>query len=244
MEQEILKARLTDTLEICSNSGKPKFLGFLSMEQSVYARLFLESRFKNFVVFGGYENAERVMVGCFPEWMEEKNFPIDAITITFRKNDKLYHKDFLGSLMALGLKREAIGDILIEEGRAVIFVSSDITKYVLTQIEKIGRTGVAVCLGFKEPLPRREELLEFSSTVSSERLDCVVAALCSISRTQAVEKILEGLVSVNSIPCEKVTKALCEGDVVTVRTKGKFIIEALSEKTRKNKIILRYKKYV
>lgn len=244
MEQEILKARLSDTLEICEKSGKPKYLGFLSREQAVYAKLFLESRTQQAQFFGGYEDAERVMVGCFPEWMEEKNFPIDAVTFIFRKSDKLFHKDFLGSLMALGLKREAIGDILIEDGIAVVFVSSDITNYVISQVEKIGRIGVENTLGFKEPLPRREELSEFSVTVSSERLDCVVSALCNLSRTQASEKILEGLVSVNSVTCEKVTRSLREGDIVTVRSKGKFIIEALNEKSKKNKIILRYKKYV
>ena len=244
METEILKARITDTADICLRTGKAKFLGFLSLEESVLAERTLGRNSINFTLFGGYDGAERVMLGCFPDWDEERKFPIIPVTFTYRKTDTLTHRDFLGSLMALGLRRESIGDILVEEGRAIAFVTEEIAGYILSQIEKIGRTGVTVTKGFSLPLPAKNELAEFSCTVASQRLDCVVAALCNISRGAAAQKISEGLVSVNSAVTEKTTKSVSAGDAVTVRGKGKYIIDSITDKTRKNRIVLKYKKYI
>lgn len=244
MENELIIARIEDCAEICRKTEKPKFLGFLSLEQAHLAKKILEKRNVSFKFFGGFNEAQRVVLGCFPEWVSEYNFPVCAITFSFRKVDKLRHKDFLGSLMALGLKREAIGDILIEDGRAVVFCLDEISDYILKQVEKIGRIGVELKRGYTEPLPKPNELVEFSDTIASERLDCVVSSLCKISRSEAIRKIVEGAVSINSQTTEKITKTVSEGDALTVRGSGKFIIEAINEKTRKNRIVLKYKKYV
>ncbi|MBR6510365.1 MAG: hypothetical protein IKT38_07150 [Clostridia bacterium] len=244
MQSEIFPARIIDTLDICEKTNKPKFLGFLSAEEAVYAEKILENRKASYSFFGGYDEAERVLLGCFPEYITEQKFPITAITFSFRKEYSLTHRDFLGSLMALGIGRETVGDILVEPERAVAFVSDDITDYILNEVKKIGRVGVLVSIGASLPLPQKSSLAEFSCTVASGRLDCVVALLCNISRNEASQKIEFGLVSVNSVQTEKTTKQISSGDIITVRGKGKFIIESLCDKTRKNRIILKYKKYI
>ncbi len=244
METEILRARIADTVSICEKTQKFKFLGFLSREEAVLAERIMQNSNINFKLFGGYDNAERVMLGCFPDWAQSFDFPITAISFVYRKTDVLRHRDFLGSLMALGLKRESVGDILVEEGRAVAFVCEEITEYIISQIEKIGRVGVTISKGYTSPLPQADELQEFSATVASVRLDCVVAAIANASRTAALQMIEESKVSVNSVLTEKATKLLVDGDVVTIRGKGKFIIESLTDKTRKSRFIVKYKKYV
>ncbi len=244
MDAEILKARIFDTADICERTNRPKFLGFLSMEEAVLVKRTLENRGVDFVLFGGYDVSERVMLGCFPEWDEERLFPIVPLTFKYRITDTLCHRDFLGSLMGLGITRESVGDILVEEGRTVVFVSEDIAGFVLSQIEKVGRVGVEVSKGFTLPLPPIGKLAEFEGTVASERLDCVVSELCNVSRGTALQKIEDGMVSVNSVVCEKATKSIISGDAVTVRGKGKFIITSLDGKTRKNRIVIKYQKYI
>ena len=130
METELFKARLKDTADICAKTSKPKYLGFLSAAEAVLAGQTLKNADCRTSFYGGYETAERVMLGCFPDWLEEDSFPISALTFKFRENDTLYHRDFLGSLMALGIKRETVGDILTEQGRAVIFVTDEICDYI------------------------------------------------------------------------------------------------------------------
>lgn len=244
METELLIARISDTIEICERTNKPKFFGFLSLEQTVLAQRFLENQSVSYRLFGGYEGAQRVLLGCFPDWAEDFSFPITAITFTFRKTDTLSHRDFLGSLMALGLKREAVGDILVENGRAVVFLMTEIKEYVLNQVSKIGRTGVTLSEGYSLPLPQINKMIEVTDTIASNRLDCVVSSVSSVSRGVANELIEQGLVSVNSVVCQKPTKLIVEGDVLTVRGKGKFTICSLSGKTKKQRTVLVFKKYI
>ncbi len=244
MESEILTARIFDTADICNRNNIPKYLGFLSMEESVLAEHLLSKRSVSFSFYGGYDNASRKMLGCFPEWMTEYSFPITPLTFTFREKDTLSHRDFLGSLMGLGIKRETVGDILIESGRAITFVTDEIADLILNEVKKVGRTGVSISRGFYGDLPKGSFLQDFSVTIASQRLDCVVAALGNFSRNTACEKIALGLVSVNSVVCEKTIKTISQGDVVTIRGKGKFIISSICDKTRKDRIVLRYQKYV
>lgn len=243
MESELFTARIDDTADIAERTQKCKYLGFLTPEQGSAATLRLKNRNVRFGLYGGYDGAQRVMLGCFPDWAQEE-YPITAVTFTYRKTDTLSHRDFLGSLMALGLKRESVGDILVGEGKAVVFLSSDIADYVMAQIEKIGRVGVTLTLGVSGELPQSGKLEDFSVTVASARLDCVVAALCGLSRTAAAEKIIQSQVTVNSFVTEKITLAVSEGDIISVRGKGKFIIGSLKNRTRKNRLVLEFKKYM
>lgn len=243
METELLIARISDTANICAKTSKPKFLGFLSPEQAALAEKTLKKHNVSFGLWGGYEGAERVMLGCFPEWAVGFDYPVAAVTFSYRKTDDVGHRDVLGSLMGLGLKRESVGDILLEQGRAVVFCAEEIADYIISQTEKIGRTGVKAILGFTQPLPEKKAMSESTVTVASERLDCVVSALAGISRGTAAEKISDGVVSVNSVVTEKPTKLVSTGDILTVRGSGKFIIESLDGRTKKNRIVLVYKKY-
>lgn len=243
MDSDLLLARVKDLYNLCEKTGVPKFLGFLTPSQSAIVQKQLIGKAKhNF--FGGYDMAERTMLCFLPDWCDEPQYPISAITFTYRKCDKLGHRDFLGALMALGIVREAVGDILVEDGRAVVFVHSELADFISSQIEKIGSVGVTITKGFAGPLPTCGKKQEFVSTIASSRIDCVVSALCNFSRREAAERISDGMVSVNSLACEKTTRTIVEGDIVTIRQKGRFEILSCSEFSKKGRIILKYNKYV
>ena len=146
--------------------------------------------------------------------------------------------------MALGIKRETVGDILTENGRAVVFVTDEIREYIKSQVTKIGRTGVAVTDGYTEPLPKGDSLAEFTDTAASDRIDCVISALCGFSRSGALGALAEGIVTVNSVTVTKPSKSVAEGDIISVRGKGRFLIGSLDGRTKKNRIVLNYKKYI
>lgn len=239
-----MQDRIRDMVELCEKTNRPKFLGFLSEEQVAFADKMSELKRVKHSFFGGYEGAGRLMLGCFPDWADEMEFPISPLTIRYRSVDRLTHRDFLGSLMALGLKRETIGDILIEEGRAVLFLTDEIADYVASQLEKVGRVGVALSKDFELPLPDVQKMVECSQTIPSARLDCVVAALAGISRGHAAEKIEQSAVCVNSVVAEKATRKIVDNDVISIRGSGKFKIVSAEDVTRKNRIVLRYKKYI
>lgn len=104
MEADLLKDRIFDTANIAEKSAKPKFLGFLSPEQAVLADKLLSNRGIRYEFFGGFDNAQRVMLGCLPDWVQEVKFPITAITAIFRKSDSLSHRDFFRLFNGVRLK--------------------------------------------------------------------------------------------------------------------------------------------
>lgn len=246
MKEELLVPRIKDLIRLSETSSMPRFIGFLTATEAAEAALAAKGLQCRYEFFGGYENAERVFFGVFPEWCEERSafWPIEAVTFNYRTQDKLSHRDFLGALMSLGITRETVGDILVEDGRAVAFLNRDVLSAVKNGIDKIGRVGVTVSEGFSCPIPEVSAMVDITDTVASLRLDSVVAALIKTSRTKATALIEEGLVAVNSLCVEKCVKTVADGDKITVRGYGKFVIDSTDGRTKKDRIVIKAKKYI
>ena len=143
MDVGLLNSRADDLVSLCDKTGVPKFMGFLRPEEaSLVAASTAQTGLKH-TFFGGYEDAERVFFGVFPDWCDINTalFPITALTITFREQDVLSHRNFLGTFMSLGITRESVGDILIEKGRAVAFFKTEVADYILSQLKKFQVRG-------------------------------------------------------------------------------------------------------
>ncbi len=245
MDPQLLEKRIEDALLIAERRQTPHFVGFLTEGEAALACRIAQNLRGRFCLWGGFDEADRTFFCALPDWCEPEkvSFPVAAFTLTFRPCDPVSHRDVLGALMALGISRESVGDILVEPGRAVVFLASDIAPYVLSQLEMVGRAGVKAATGFLEPLPARGSFSFVEDTVASARLDCIVAALVRCGRSKSEELIAEGRVCVNSFPCEKCAKQIEEGDRITVRGYGKFVVDSMQGRTKKGRIVLRAKKY-
>lgn len=244
MDSALLTARIKDVSERARKTETPQFLGFLSEDSAQIAADMLKNSNLKFSFYGGYKEARRVYLACLPDWCKNVEYPIATLTLKYNKAYSLSHRDFLGAVIALGIDRDKIGDILIDSGRAVMFISREIAPFVKEQLEKVGRVGVTAEDGFCPPLPEASLKKEFTDTVASTRLDCVVAAICSVSRNTALEFINDSRVIVNSFTQQKATTKVLSGDTVSVRGKGKFEIVSADEFSKKGRIILKYTKYV
>ncbi len=167
---------------------------------------------------------------------DEYSFPIVALMFSYKPEFDLRHRDFLGSLMALGLRRDTIGDILCEKGRVVVFVRDDVADYVLTQVTQIGRVGVSITYADLTDLPVPDDIEELSFTLSSLRLDAFVAAVTNLSREKAARLIRSELVMIDHVVSTDVSKPLHEGATVTIRKYGKYVLSANSGLTRKGRL--------
>lgn len=246
MDAQILSARISDALRLRDTTDMFKSVGFLSESERDYVSLLGELKYEKFAFWGGYEDAQRVFFIALPQWCDDVTHTavVQGVTFTYRKCDSLTHRDFLGTLMALGITRECVGDILCEEGRTVVFVADSIAEYVITQIDKVGGIGVSVQSGFTLPLPQTSVLKEESATIASLRLDSVIAALLCTSREKAKEIINDKRVSVNGAVVEKVTYEPENTAKISVRGVGRFILSEASTLTKKGRIVLKYFKYV
>ena len=161
------------------------------------------------------------------------------------KGTKLTHRDYLGSLMGLGITREKIGDILIGETGAQVIVLRETLPILLAQWEKAGRYPVTLTpLPLDQLTPTPGETKEVRATVASVRLDAVVSAGFSIPRSRAAELIKGGRVMVNHRPCEKADKVVEAGDVLTCRGLGKCVLTEIGGTSKRGRTILTIQRYL
>lgn len=197
------------------------------------------------MLWGGYEEAQRKVAGVFPEYLDPSpdQFPIAPLTFFYRQEDSLTHRDFLGAFMGLGLERSVVGDILLEQGRCVAFVKLEMADYFLQNIRKVGKAGVRGEAGLLGGLPVGFGFLDVSGVVASERLDCLVAFLCRISREKAAAMVGGGLVAVNHRESLSGALRIKEGDLLSVRGKGRFLVDRLGPHTGKGRLSVQCRKY-
>lgn len=235
-KDELFYSKLDDAADLCYTRQKPYFFPFLSERRQALAEKYLRSIcFENFSFFGGYDYSERKMLAmCYDD--TKPDFPVSALEFHYRSCDKLTHRDFLGVLMSLGIERETVGDILIEDGRTIAFVKSELKDYIVSQISKIGNVGVKICDADLSKLPKGRGTEELSLVVSSLRLDNIVAGVTGLSREKTKSLILTGNVSLNYIQTMNISQPTFVGDVLIIRGKGKYILNAVMGETKKGRI--------
>ncbi len=236
---KLLLSKAYDAIELSERSSRPRFLGFLNEHELSYLRANISPK-RDVGYFGGYPDAVRVMLGA---GAEEYDYPIVALEFTYKPEFDLRHRDFLGSLMGLGLRRDTIGDILCGQGRTVVFVREDAADFVLSQVDKIGRVGVKTGYADTAELPVPDDTEELSLTVSSLRLDAFVAAVTNLSREKAARLIKSELVMVDHVTVTDVSQNLSEGATVTIRKYGKYVLSANLGLSRKGRLRVSVKRF-
>lgn len=187
--------------------------------------------------YGGFEDAERRMLCFLPDYLEEPE-GLCILKVTHNNPKKLSHRDYLGALMSLGIKRDNTGDIIVSEKGAQIIIKEEIGEFLVTSLLTAGKAHLSCDL---LPIDKLEviktELHEISKTVASMRLDSVLSAIFNISRTQSCEYINHGKVFVNSREVLKPDKPVSEGDKINLRSKGKAVITSAGNLSKKGRII-------
>ena len=181
-----------------------------------------------------------------PDYADVSDCPLSVIRIkTPAGGRKLTHRDYLGSLTGLGLKREMTGDILTREDGADIIVLDEVKDFILMNYSKAGRTTLE-----PEDIPLTElcipeqKTVTVKDTVASLRLDNVIASAFSLSRGKAADAIRAGLVFVNSMQTEKVDCQVEEGSKLVLRGKGKAYLREVGGKTRKDRIFVEIERFL
>ena len=252
-EERYLMRHIEDLARTAESRGIPRYSAFLSDREQDLARAALNRAAvpENVYHFeGGWPGAERRLLclepeGCYPA------SPLCCVKLTCRTLSGAVlpsHKDYLGSLMGLALKREALGDILLPAdapGTAYVFALEPAAKLICRELCQAGRTEVSTRLLEPDeipafPAPERQLL---TATVSSLRLDAVLSAMLHVSRGTAAELIEAGRVEINHLPVEKPHAPVYEQDVFTVRGKGRFRLTALPGKSKKDRSIIEFFQY-
>ncbi|MBR3972099.1 MAG: hypothetical protein IKJ83_04390 [Ruminococcus sp.] len=218
--------------------NKSSFIGFLNEHEASVACSYLRNRGVEYTLFGGYENASRVYLSVGRP-VDETQFPITAVLIVSKGKRALTHRDYLGSLMGIGIKRECIGDIITRTPQeAIVFLRSDIVDYTFSELRKISTDTVVLSLYDGDTAEFSSNTENIRIIVSSMRADNIVSALINRSRADALTLITEDKVFVNYFEVKKPSQMLSEGDVLSIRGYGKYIIGALHGTTKRERLVI------
>lgn len=239
-KEELFKKRMLELSKKSYYRGICTYSDFLDLnEQNILHSLSFQDKGVQLFLFGGYDTAERQMAAFVSDaFCCKENFPISCIKISpLNKKfaDVLTHRDYLGAILNQGIERCKIGDILIEENSAFVFCHTSMQDFLISEICSIKHTPVKVeTISDKEhfPSPKREEL---SGTVASPRLDSVIGLAFHTSRSSMISYIETGKVFINGKNVTSNGYVLKEGDIISVRGKGKFQFYSISDKTKKNR---------
>ena len=245
--ERLLLARALDKLELARQRNIPACTGFLSPQERVSVENLLNAcGHPRHLFFGGYEGAERTVCAFLPDWQEEADAS-DAMAFlraAWHESEHPTHRDLLGSLMALGVERETLGDILVSEGSADLIVSAGVAQYLLDNWTGAGRTALRLtAIGADALRVPEQKVKEIRDTVATLRLDAVTAAGFSMSRGKAAELIAAGRVQKNYREVTKGDASVAQGDVISARGLGKFEVAevgGLSKKGRTGILLRRY----
>lgn len=249
-EDRLTLAKVLDRAEQAANRNIPASTDFLSPQQRSQAQDLLRLAGipeTSYVLQGGYEGAERQIFLFLPDWLEPENAgsPIRCLRAAFREEEKLTHRDFLGSLLGLGVVREKIGDILVAPDSADLLVLDSVADFLLQNWTSAGRAKLHAAAiepdNLHIPAVQRKEVRD---TVSSLRLDAVASSGFRLARGKAAALIESGKVQLNWRECVKPDKLLEAGDVVSARGFGKFELSEVGGLTRKGRISIVLQVYV
>lgn len=254
-EDRILLSQILDKIEFCKKRNKLEYTDFLDMYQVSLVRNFLRKiQWDLYVLYGGFEDSERKIAILYPDSynldMIQKNynkiFKIIRISLPEEYRGKYSHRNYLGGIVKLGIKREKVGDILVADNGADIIVKEEISESLKHELGTLTRFENAKIEIEEIENIRKQEIRveEISIIVPSLRLDNIVSDLAKTSRNKAVQIINQERVFVNGQNETKVSKNLKINDIITIRGKGRFIIKEFAGSTRSGRTVLKIEKYI
>jgi RNA-binding protein YlmH len=217
----------------------PKLTDFLDPRQQFLTQSIVGSGDINVQFFGGNPTAERKRALLYPSYYspEEQDFDIVLFELKYpTKFVQLDHRQVLGTLLSLGIKREKFGDIIVNNGRIQFLVVSELASFIEMHLQKVGKASVKVeRLPLSDIMNHAEEWQEKQTTVSSLRLDVVLSGITNLSRQKVQSMIKNGLVKVNWQLIDEPSFICQEGDILSAKGFGRSKLFSIDGQTKKEK---------
>ena len=248
-KDEFFLKRIRELANLSYQRDIVTFSDFLNLnEQNMVSSL--KRQFPQIVMetFGGCENAERQMMAFHPDALAFTwEYPIDCLKIepkAIKFSESLTHRDYLGALLNLGIERSVIGDIVVQEKAAWFFCQNKMTDFFLDNLCRVRHTNILITkVDDPDELPR-PKLEAINGTCASVRLDSLISLAFKASRSSMVSYIEGGQVFVNGKLITSNGYEPKEGDIISVRGKGRFIFDGMSHQTKKGRCGVRILRYI
>lgn len=249
-EELQIKKRLTDLADAAYRKGAVRYSDFLNLnERSVFEAIKGELSFVRWESSGGYKQAERQMVAFLPDapaFLEKLSFPFVCVEIRplhAKFSKSCSHRDYLGAVLSTGIDRSRLGDILVEEQVAYIFVEEKLKDFLCRELTQVRHTAVSLKVAEEFPEDYEPAFREIRGTVASVRLDSLLALAFGSSRSSLTGLIEGGKVFVNGKLVTSNGYNPREGDLVSVRGMGRFAYVSAGGQSKKGRSYVTVKRY-
>jgi len=201
-----------------------------------------------FEIFPSFQYSERKVLILLPEFFE--NYGCNEFILGLRIKNKskfkiLSHKDYLGSIMSLGIDRNKTGDIYVYDDYADIIIHSDISDYIIYNLEIIGRNKIEIDkINIEDVNFKEQEHILLNINSSSMRLDNIVKHLINKSRETASDVIKSGNVKINWQIADKISNIVEEGDMISISKYGRFKVSKCMGLSKSGKNKVEIKQYI
>lgn len=245
-EEQMLLKHLKDLAQTCLKRDICVFSDFLTLsEQSLFLSNLSGWPQAEVELTGGYEYAERKLI-CFSPVGAWCKIPAPLSLVRVKPvqqkfAEPLSHRDYLGAVLNLGIERCKIGDLLVEEGSCAIICTEQMATVIVNELTRIRHTTVTCNVEDLNDIQYEPKFLELTGTVSSLRLDAVIAMAFKGSRSKMSGFIEGEKVFVNGKCINSNSYSLKEGDIISVRGMGKFVYDHTVTKTKKDRLLISVK---
>ena len=247
-DEKLLLSKTDDLFRLCNKYATARFSDFLDgAELSIIDDKTVMPFDCNIAYYGGYNGSEKKILGVFPQWEEPdfNAFPIVCLKVMGGYSRKLTHRDYLGTVMALGITPQKLGDIVVFDEGAYIFIHEDVAEYVHDNLHKIGNQGVKTeVISDLTQITVERKYKTIGAICASPRLDAVVGAAANVSRAQASVLINSGKVKLNYRQTAEAAKPVKEGDLLSIRGYGRFLVHSFDGETRQQRLHITLKQYI
>ena len=238
-EESMLQKRLVELSRLAYNRGIVIFSDFLNLNELNILHTTPKDMFlSQYKTYGGYDLSERQMAVFLPDALYyDYEYPIQIIEVTpssKRFAEDLTHRDYLGALMNLGIERSKVGDIIVEDQKGLIFVKEELAKYIADNLTVVRHTNVNTSIGKGVKVDYEPRFEELKGTVSSIRLDSVLATA----------QIEAGKVFVNGKLITSNGYRLKDNDIISVRKMGRIAYDGILSETKKGRYLISVRKYI
>ncbi|MGL4991333.1 MAG: YlmH/Sll1252 family protein [Sarcina sp.] len=196
----------------------------------------------NIESYGLFKDSDRRIIAFNKE--EWDQYPLVLLKIECdTRFTKVEHKDYLGSIMSLNIKREKMGDIILKDGICYIVTFEKIATYIKENLHKVKNLSCKCSiLDINSEIPS-VEYKELIINVASRRLDSIVSELANISRVKAVDIINKGDVLIDYLEVNDKSSIVEDNSRITIKKIGKFKIKEILGTTKSGRLKITVLKY-
>lgn len=234
--------RLGELAKRADVSGHAFFTGFLSPAEADIALISARKNGVTVLFCGGYADAER-KIACFTSESDEVSFPLVTLKLTWPHQSAPAHRDVLGAVMGLGLKRQCIGDIVLEDECGYLFCEKTMSEHIAQSLLSAGRVKLQVEVHDGPANLEPPQGTEVRDTVLSLRLDAVVSGGFNMSRGKAADLISAGQVKLRHLPNMHTDAKVQLDDAISVRGFGRLVLIEIGTPTKKGRTPLKLMRY-